>query len=374
MKLSKLTQTIVTSLMFLLAMGTFAEDTLPEWTIGSWWDFTTSMDVHMQQEGSTDYFDMVISDQETRHNLQSIERKTLTHGAQLTYDVYVLSFNGTVNAAGIYQMRDPIPVALPVEIRNATLTGEWWVDVETLGTVYQVRNLSGPLWAEIPYGGGWMQIGSFSITLHEEYEPVRDTVNFPIDVGNSWQSTFTLYTFGEYSLIGEVFGQPIQEEDTFDTSLEIALDIVVSKQEQFGGLLVYLIEAQGLSGTGSTLSRYAPDALTLSYDYLEGFVSQGEFQINSYERTLRNFYLHSGQEPTPTPEPDCIHHGDVNLDGRITSADAQLAFLIVLGQHSPTFEEECAADCNGDERVTSEDAQLIFLTTLSSASCVDPLL
>lgn len=360
--------------MFLLAMGTFAEDTLPEWTIGSWWDFTTSMDVHMQQEGSTDYFDMVISDQETRHNLQSIERKTLTHGAQLTYDVYVLSFNGTVNAAGIYQMRDPIPVALPVEIRNATLTGEWWVDVETLGTVYQVRNLSGPLWAEIPYGGGWMQIGSFSITLHEEYEPVRDTVNFPIDVGNSWQSTFTLYTFGEYSLIGEVFGQPIQEEDTFDTSLEIALDIVVSKQEQFGGLLVYLIEAQGLSGTGSTLSRYAPDALTLSYDYLEGFVSQGEFQINSYERTLRNFYLHSGQEPTPTPEPDCIHHGDVNLDGRITSADAQLAFLIVLGQHSPTFEEECAADCNGDERVTSEDAQLIFLTTLSSASCVDPLL
>lgn len=328
----------------------------------------------MQQEGSTDYFDMVITDQETRYNLQSVERKTLTHGAQLTYDAYVLSFNGTVNAAGIYQMRDPIPMALPVEIRNATLTGEWWVDVETLGTVYQVRDLSGPLWAEIPFGGGWMQIGSFSITLHEEYEPVRDTMNFPIEIGNTWESNFTLYTYGEYVLVADLFGEPTYEEAPFDKSIEIALNMSVPKQELFGGLLVYLIEGQSSLGSGSTLSRYAPDALTLSYDYLEGFVSQGEFQINSYERTLRNFYLHSGQEPTPTPEPDCIHHGDVNLDGRITSADAQLAFLIVLGQHSPTFEEECAADCNGDERVTSEDAQLIFLTTLSSASCVDPLL
>lgn len=80
----------------------------------------------MQQEGSTDYFDMVITDQATRHTLQSIERKTLTHGTQLTYDVCVLPFSGTVNANGIYQNESPTPLVLPVEIRNATLTGEWW--------------------------------------------------------------------------------------------------------------------------------------------------------------------------------------------------------------------------------------------------------
>lgn len=88
---------------------------------------------------------------------------------------------------------------------------------------------------------------------------------------------------------------------------------------------------------------------------------------------MNNFHLNPGQEPTSTPEPDCINDGDVNQDRRITSADAQLAFLIVLGQFSPTHKEECAADCNGDDRVTSEDAQLIFLTTLGSASCVHPL-
>jgi hypothetical protein len=77
--------------------------------------------------------------------------------------------------------------------------------------------------------------------------------------------------------------------------------------------------------------------------------------------------------PTWTPGEDCIHNGDINFDGVITAADAQLAFQIALGLYNPTFEEECRADCNGDEIVTASDAQEIFLTALGSASCVDPL-
>ncbi len=76
--------------------------------------------------------------------------------------------------------------------------------------------------------------------------------------------------------------------------------------------------------------------------------------------------------PTPTPEPPpCLNHGDVNLDGELTAADAQLAFQIVLGTFTPTYEQECAADCNGDGIVTATDAQLIFLTVLGTATCVD---
>jgi len=75
----------------------------------------------------------------------------------------------------------------------------------------------------------------------------------------------------------------------------------------------------------------------------------------------------------PTPTPNCIHHGDVTLDGDITAGDAQLAFLIALGSYSPTYEEACAADCNGNDEVTAGDAQQIFLTALGSGACVDPL-
>jgi formylglycine-generating enzyme required for sulfatase activity len=69
----------------------------------------------------------------------------------------------------------------------------------------------------------------------------------------------------------------------------------------------------------------------------------------------------------------CINHGDVNLDGTVTAADAQQAFYIVLGLYSPTYEEECAADCNGDGSVTAADAQAIFLVVLGLGDCADPL-
>ncbi len=75
---------------------------------------------------------------------------------------------------------------------------------------------------------------------------------------------------------------------------------------------------------------------------------------------------------TATPEPpDCINHGDVNQDGLITSADAQLAFFIVLGQFIPTHEQWCAADCNADGQVTAADAQQIFQTVLGQSECQD---
>jgi agmatine/peptidylarginine deiminase len=76
--------------------------------------------------------------------------------------------------------------------------------------------------------------------------------------------------------------------------------------------------------------------------------------------------------PTPTPAPDCLHHGDVDFNGTITAADAQLAFQIALGMYQPTFAEFCAADCNGDGLVTAGDAQQIFYTVFGG-ECVDPL-
>ncbi|MBN1296369.1 hypothetical protein JXA80_06285 [bacterium] len=72
-------------------------------------------------------------------------------------------------------------------------------------------------------------------------------------------------------------------------------------------------------------------------------------------------------------EPPCVNNGDVTLDGELTSNDAQLAFMIALGSYTPTFEEECAADCSGDHHVTAGDAQAIFMAVLGSGLCMDPL-
>lgn len=99
-------------------------------------------------------------------------------------------------------------------------------------------------------------------------------------------------------------------------------------------------------------------------------------------------YGESGSEPTPTPTPPptstppptgtptapfCVNSGDVNLDGELTSSDAQSAFYIVLGLFTPTPIEFCAAYCNADLNVTAGDAQLIFLAVLGLGNCDDPI-
>lgn len=77
---------------------------------------------------------------------------------------------------------------------------------------------------------------------------------------------------------------------------------------------------------------------------------------------------------TPTPTPVCLHHGDVNGDGVLTSSDAQTAFSIAIGTVAPTYEEACAADCDGGGTVTAGDAQTIFMSVLGMGEgCVDPL-
>ncbi|MBN1297376.1 dockerin type I repeat-containing protein [bacterium] len=70
---------------------------------------------------------------------------------------------------------------------------------------------------------------------------------------------------------------------------------------------------------------------------------------------------------------DCIHDGDANQDGVITSADAQATFFIVLGIITPSPDEACAADCNGDDSVTAADAQTIFMMVLGLDACEDSL-
>lgn len=83
-------------------------------------------------------------------------------------------------------------------------------------------------------------------------------------------------------------------------------------------------------------------------------------------------WAESSVPPTPTPNP-CNNDGDTNLDGSITAGDAQMAFQIALGLITPTYDEECAADCTGDSSVTAGDAQQIFMTALGTASCADPM-
>ena len=60
--------------------------------------------------------------------------------------------------------------------------------------------------------------------------------------------------------------------------------------------------------------------------------------------------------------------GDVNGDGEITAADAQLAFRIALGRVTATGSQSWAAEVTGDGEITGADAQEIFEVVLGRSS------
>ena len=77
---------------------------------------------------------------------------------------------------------------------------------------------------------------------------------------------------------------------------------------------------------------------------------------------------------SPTPVP-CIHNGDVDDNGTITTQDALMAFQIYLEiLPDATEQQRCSADCNGNEQISPIDALCIYLNYMSGAcQCIDPL-
>lgn len=142
---------------------------------------------------------------------------------------------------------------------------------------------------------------------------------------------------------------------------------VVSDPDTFGNIAIHDGTAEGV--VLFKAAEPVPPIGTL-FECLRGNLDFhfGEFKLRP--RDLDDRQCPPSPTATPTGNP-CIHDGDVTLDGEVTAGDAQLAFLIALGSHTPSYEEACAADCNGDDQITAGDAQQIFLTALGLGTCID---
>ncbi len=66
--------------------------------------------------------------------------------------------------------------------------------------------------------------------------------------------------------------------------------------------------------------------------------------------------------------------GDINGDGKITSADARLALRFSAGMEKPTSAQKTASDVNGDGKITIEDVKLIMADALDLETYEEGLL
>lgn len=113
--------------------------------------------------------------------------------------------------------------------------------------------------------------------------------------------------------------------------------------------------------------------LTQSSPCIDTGTEVGAFPLLPQDDFDGNFRPHGVRYDIGFDEVLCINNGDVDGSGGITATDAQMAFYIMLGVLSPTFQETCAADCDGSGSVTAGDAQLIFFNVLGLDDCVDPI-
>ncbi|MBN1357024.1 hypothetical protein JXA40_12250 [bacterium] len=275
-----------------------AEDHLPDWSVGFWWDYSSTTDLHMEDETSGQYFDIVLTDTDIRYHLQEITTRTLVKGSGLTYDVYRLVFSGSIFGEGIAHITDPAPLDINIEIRNGVMNGEWWVDVDTLATVYFSRHVDGNLWAQLMF---WQNIGTISLDMNEEYEPAKDEVHFPVEVGNAWDLDITFFTYGHYVVDAEIYGEPFHEEDDFDETQVFYFDMTVTGMETVNGLWTYRVDGDETASDGYLSNNYSAQARNSAREELHNLGSGSGTQLDSMIRNLTGYYV--GPAPTVPPPP-----------------------------------------------------------------------
>ena len=287
--------------------GVSAESELPFWEPGYSWAIETLLDVNMKDPDSTDQIDMIIEDDAPDYICQSIDMRRLTRGEMREYEVYRLGYSGTVTGTGTADV-DIFDTEIPLELRNGNQTGEMWVDTTTLGTVYNSRFITGDLWAY--YLFTWRQVGRLEISFTEEYQPARDCIRFPVEVGNQWQDSVSLFVYGRYFVTYDVGSGEETQEHVFDDIVQFDMSYHVTATETYKTWPVYRIEGTDPGWEGSLLARYAPDARNYAFFSMTDLeMPEHGLLIRELRMDLHDFDLTPFPTPTPSPTPDPSQSG-----------------------------------------------------------------
>lgn len=285
----------------IVSVDALADETLPQWSENNWWTIQTHLDVFIKDPDSGDSLDMVIDDDAPQYTCQGKVSRTLTRGSKLTYDVYWQTYEGTITGEGTADV-SLTDVEIPIELRNGTVTGETWVDTQSLGTVFTSRFITADLWAY--YLFSWQKVGTAEIAISEEFEPERDLINFPLAVGNSWSQSITQFTYGRYIVDYDVGSGPQHMEDSFENETTFPLTFNIPGTEDYKSWLTYRSIGTAPDWSGQITSRYAPVAKNHAYVSMTNIdIPEDGILIREITTDLHDFDV-TGPAPTPTPDPD----------------------------------------------------------------------
>ncbi len=342
----------LSGIIFLMNAAPWASATVPVWTVGN--EYGIDQVLRASGEFSFDEkadgsFSLDFTASGNTFTVSSIETKAMNHGGG-SHEVYVVTYTGTADATGSVTY-PPLPET-PARIQGASINGEFWVRTADLASVMRKRVISGDL--EADFGGGFVNVGSFSLEESEDYVPPFVNIQMEPNVGDTWNVNMTVYAYGMIGAELDIPGMPIDPiSEEFDISTDFVLDAETVGTETKNGEFSYKAVATD-TAPGSEMFQnywYAPSYLWFSGLTIQQLAfddPESGTNITIDELTMDvNYFINNGSDPTPTPPPeetgaylslndDTFSAGEpFNLDCRLINnegaVDVDLYILMMVG-------------------------------------------
>ncbi|MCX6812139.1 MAG: dockerin type I domain-containing protein [Candidatus Berkelbacteria bacterium] len=132
---------------------------------------------------------------------------------------------------------------------------------------------------------------------------------------------------------------------------DLTIDADLSPQTSASNLGFIVRNGNVLVKNSSTATRQVKASI---------FVPNGAITVDGNKINLTGSFVANKFYVTVTPSP-CPPYGDVNDDGSITKADANLILGYAIGAATPTPEQKIRADVNGDGSITMTDSTSVLI-------------
>lgn len=162
-------------------------------------------------------------------------------------------------------------------------------------------------------------------------------------------------------LSSDIFQQIMANEEVIDlTSIVMELVVKFGDTESLKAMgqekAMATIQSMVDTLAGAINQLYGNKDLIITYDPLE--VMGNLFDLDTESLTTKN-----PEDETTHPDELEINMGDVDMDGKLTAADARLVLRRAARIITFTMEQEALADVDDDGKITANDARLLLRVT-----------
>lgn len=266
---------------------------LPRVAVGSNWTYAEDLNIIANFDGDSAKIKLTPTTKYTVAGVEDLVQAStgqVFRAYRITFDRTAINTSGSMSYSGLNA---------PIQIQNATYSGEVWLEENSYRMIRRRRLISGTLrYFTIAW---WNAIGPINLDLIEEFVEPSDDFQFPINNGESWNQEMTLRALGNYSVTGSVLGNAIDLQGDLNSS--IPMNLTSSSSGPVSDRTYSAMRVNQTLSTGGTQQWYYAASVSWYSAYFMREVPLDSFQIRSFRSLLNSSAVTPLPTYTPTPVP-----------------------------------------------------------------------